>query len=45
MESAPTEEQFWKAMNFVADRIWGKPSQAVDITSGGEKLTVEVTRK
>lgn len=30
------------AADRLLDRAWGKPSQEVDITTGGEKLTVSV---
>lgn len=34
----PDHELFFKAFNAASDRGYGKPAQAVDVTSAGEKL-------
>lgn len=44
-DTNPDDDAFFKAFDRVADRSEGKPAQALDLTSGGEKLLPATERE
>lgn len=44
VDAGPDHPYFAKALDYLTDHGYGKAAQSLDVTSGGEPLTIRITR-